>query len=58
LGLASSGPAKSLVSSFAEKLVVEEALVKIEDLDPSYWTYWLSATGYSNQTGERAASSR
>jgi len=51
LGLGSSGPAKSLVSSFAEKLVVEEALVKIEDLDPSYWTYWLSATGYSNQTG-------
>lgn len=52
IGTATSGPVKSLVSSFADKLVVEEAIVKIEDLDPSYWAYWLASTGYSSSAGE------
>ena len=51
VGAATCGPVKSLVSSFADKVVVEEALTKIEDLDPSYWAYWLAATGYSSQAG-------
>lgn len=51
VGAATSGPIKSLVTSFADKVVIEEALVKIEDLDPSYWAYWLSATGYTSQAG-------
>ena len=51
VGAATSGPVKSLVSSFADKVVIEEVLVKISDLDPSYWTYWLATTGYSSQAG-------
>jgi hypothetical protein len=53
VGTATSGPVKSLVSSFADKLVIEEAIVKIEDMDPSYWAYWLALTGYSSSAGER-----
>lgn len=52
IGTATSGPVKSLVSSFADKLVLDEAIVKIEDLDPSYWAYWLASTGYSSSAGE------
>jgi hypothetical protein len=51
VGAATSGPIKSAVSSFADHLVVQESIVNIEDLDPSYWAYWLSVTGYGNQAG-------
>jgi hypothetical protein len=51
VGAATSGPVKSLVSSFADKVVMDEMLVKVSDLDPSYWAYWLATTGYSSQSG-------
>ena len=51
VGAATSGPIKGLVTNVGDRLVVEESIVKIEDLDPSYWAYWLSSTGYSNQAG-------
>ncbi len=41
------------MSSIGDKVVMEEAVVKIEDLDPSYWAYWLAATGYGSQAGGR-----
>ena len=40
------------------KLVMEEALVKVQDLDPAYWAYWLSAVGYSNTAGAWRAARR
>lgn len=55
MGAASSGMAKGVVTSFADNLVVHESIVNIADLDPSYWVYWLSATGYSSQAGEEAS---
>lgn len=51
VGAATSGAVKSVVSSFADKVVIEEAIVKIQDLDPSYWAYWLAAAGYTSQAG-------
>jgi hypothetical protein len=53
VGAATSGAAKSLVGTIATKVVMEESLVKIGDLDPSYWAYWLSTAGYNGQAGER-----
>lgn len=58
VGAATSGAVKSLVSSFGDKVVVEEMLVKIEDLDPSYWVYWLATSGYTSQAGEQRMSRR
>ena len=52
MAVATSGAAKSVVGTVADKVVVEEALVKAADLDPSYWAYWLSTCGYTGQAGE------
>ena len=51
VGVATSGPVKGLVTNFGDRLVVEESIVNIADLDPAYWAYWLSTTGYTNQAG-------
>eukprot|EP00798_Chlamydomonas_sp_ICE-L_P019830 gene19830-26518_t len=48
MGAATSG---SLVGTVAKSVVIDEKLVKIEDLDPSFWAYWLSTAGYSGQPG-------
>lgn len=51
IGAATSGYAKGLVTSFAEKAIVDEAIVKVEDVDVPFWAYWLSASGYTSHAG-------
>jgi hypothetical protein len=51
-GAASSGQAKGVVTSFAEGVLLKEKLVKLTELDVSYWVYWLSTCGYSSQVSE------
>jgi hypothetical protein len=51
-GLASSGMAKSVVTGFGDRLLVEESIVSMDGLCPAYWAYWLANTGYTNQAGE------
>ncbi|KAL6748927.1 mitochondrial F1F0 ATP synthase associated 36.3 kDa protein [Haematococcus lacustris] len=48
---ASSGAAKSVVTSFAEEVLLKEQFVKLSELDVAYWTYWLASTGYTSQGG-------
>ncbi|MEW5307605.1 MAG: hypothetical protein WDW38_010412 [Sanguina aurantia] len=50
-GAATSGAIKSLVTSFAEKALVSEPLVKLSDLDLPFWAYWLSTAGYTSHSG-------
>ncbi|KAJ9511511.1 hypothetical protein QJQ45_029828 [Haematococcus lacustris] len=52
---ASSGAAKSVVTSFAEEVLLKEQFVKLSELDVTYWTYWLASTGYTSQVARRAA---
>ena len=51
-GVATSGFSKDLVRSFAEKVVVGEALVSLKDVDVSFWAYWLATGGYNSPDGE------
>lgn len=51
MGVATSGAAKGLVGSVAQKVVIEESLIKVSDIDPSFWAYWLSTCGYTGQAG-------
>lgn len=51
VGTATSGAAKSVVTSIADKVVVDEALVDLAAVDSACWTYWLSTLGYTNQAG-------
>ncbi|PNH07064.1 hypothetical protein TSOC_006516 [Tetrabaena socialis] len=50
-GAATSSTVKDLVSSFADKALVSEAIVKVEEVDVAFWAYWLSVAGYSNPAG-------
>ncbi|KAJ9511386.1 hypothetical protein QJQ45_029801 [Haematococcus lacustris] len=52
---ASSGAAKSVVTSFAEEVLLKEQFLKLSELDVAYWTYWLASTGYTSQVARRAA---
>lgn len=31
--------------------IVDEAIVKVEDVDVPFWAYWLSASGYTSHAG-------
>jgi hypothetical protein len=50
VGAATSGPVKNLVTSLADKVIINEA-VDVQVLDIGFWAYWLSATGYTNMAG-------
>lgn len=50
-GAASSGPVKNMVSSFAEKVIVGESIVKLSDVNVPFWAYWLSYGGYTSHSG-------
>lgn len=50
-GTAQSGAVKSVVTSFAEEVLLKEQFVKLSELDVAYWAYWLSTSGYSSQAG-------
>ncbi len=48
MGAATSGAVKSVVTKFAEDVLLKEQFVKLSELDVSYWAYWLSTTGYTD----------
>eukprot|EP00201_Polytomella_parva_P022376 CAMPEP_0175049060 /NCGR_PEP_ID=MMETSP0052_2-20121109/6532_1 /TAXON_ID=51329 ORGANISM="Polytomella parva, Strain SAG 63-3" /NCGR_SAMPLE_ID=MMETSP0052_2 /ASSEMBLY_ACC=CAM_ASM_000194 /LENGTH=300 /DNA_ID=CAMNT_0016313187 /DNA_START=153 /DNA_END=1055 /DNA_ORIENTATION=- len=48
-GLASSGPSQNLVSTFANKVIVEENLVNVAEIDVPFWSYWLSSAGFTSK---------
>lgn len=50
-GLAKSGMVKSAVTRFADSLVIDESLVKVEDLDVPFWSALLATGGYNNPAG-------
>ncbi|KAG2490803.1 hypothetical protein HYH03_010725 [Edaphochlamys debaryana] len=50
-GAATSGYVKDLVTSFAEKAIVSEDYMKVEETDVVFWAKWLSIGGYSNLAG-------
>ncbi|GFR50356.1 hypothetical protein Agub_g12566 [Astrephomene gubernaculifera] len=50
-GAATSGSVKNLVSSFADKAIVSESIMKVEETDVAFWAYWLSVGGYSSPAG-------
>jgi hypothetical protein len=52
VGTATSGMAKGVVKNFGDRLCIEESVVNLKDVDPSYWAYWLSTTGYESSAGE------
>lgn len=49
VGAAKSGAVKSVVTSFADNVLLAEQFVKLGELDTSYWAYWLATTGYSDK---------
>lgn len=51
IGLAHSGPVKSLVTSVGDSLVVHEKIWELKDLDVAYWAYTLTQSGYSDKAG-------
>lgn len=51
VGAATSGAVKSVVTSFAEEVILKEQFVKLTELDVPYWAYWLSTTGYTSPAG-------
>lgn len=50
-GTATSGSAKGLVAKFADKVIVGENLVKVEEIDVPFWASLLSCGGYTNAAG-------
>lgn len=50
-GLLSSGSAKSLVSGFADRAIVNEAFLGLSDLDLPKWASWLATGGYTDKAG-------
>lgn len=51
VGAATSSSVKGLISNVADKLIVEEAVTKVENLDVPFWASVLGSAGYTNQAG-------
>ncbi|PNW80982.1 hypothetical protein CHLRE_07g338050v5 [Chlamydomonas reinhardtii] len=50
-GAATSSTIRDLVTSFAEKAIISESIVKVDEVDVPFWAYWLSTAGYNSPAG-------